>query len=124
MPSFDDFELVEEEEEEEQPRMVPGSRVRDAHGRSWCRVAGPAGVYWWMIGTTTAQYTSPEEITARPGRYSDNFQLLRVLRASGPVPRQNGGHFCLARCSVRQWIHILRQRGRLLELFLVFYVNG
>ena len=55
VPSFDDFDLVEEEEEEEeeeQPRMVPaGSRVRDAHGRSWCRVAGPAGVYWWMIGT-------------------------------------------------------------------------
>ena len=42
VPSFDDFDLVEEEEEEEQPRMVSGSRVRDAHGSSWCRVAGPA----------------------------------------------------------------------------------
>ena len=58
VPSFDDFDLVdEEEEEEEQLRMVPGSRVRDAHGRSWCRVARTAGVYWWMIGTCTAQYT-------------------------------------------------------------------
>ena len=38
VPSFDDFDLVEEEEGE-----VPGFRVRDAHGRSWCRVAGPAG---------------------------------------------------------------------------------
>ena len=27
-------------------------------------------------------------------------------------------------CSVRQWIHILRQRGRLWEKILVFYVNG
>ena len=27
-------------------------------------------------------------------------------------------------CSVRQWIHILRQRGRLLEYFLVFYRDG
>ena len=56
VPSFDDIELVEEEEEEEeeaQPRMVPGSRVRDAHGRSWCQVAG-LGVYWWMIGTSTS----------------------------------------------------------------------
>ena len=57
VPSFGDFDFVEEEEEEEQPRMVPGSRVLDAHGRSWCRVAGSAGVYWWMIGTTTAQWT-------------------------------------------------------------------
>ena len=68
VPSFDDFELVEEEEENEHPQVVPGSRVRDAHGRSWCRVVGPAGLYWWMIGTSTAQYTSPEGITARPGR--------------------------------------------------------
>ena len=49
----------EEEEEEELPRMVPGSRVWDAEGHAWCRVAGPAGVYWWMIGTSTAQYTPP-----------------------------------------------------------------
>ena len=43
--SFDDFELVEvgEEEEEEQPHMVPGSRVWDAEGHAWCRVVGPAG---------------------------------------------------------------------------------
>ena len=71
VPSFDDFDLVEEEEEEEeeQPRMVPGSRVLDAHGRSWCRVAGPAGVYWWMIGTSTAQYTPPDGITATRAVY-------------------------------------------------------
>ena len=73
---------------------------------------------------------------------SDNFQLHRVLRASGPVPRQNGGHSSLlrlqwhktvevpqlpfmgARCSVRQWIHILPQQGCLLDEFLVFYVSG
>ena len=74
VPSFDDFELVEEEveeEEEEQPRMVLGSRVSDAHGRTWCRVARPAWVYWWMICTSTAQYTSSEEITARPGRQTN-----------------------------------------------------
>ena len=70
VPSFDDFELAEEDEEEEQPRMVPGSRVRDAHGRSWCRVAGLAGVYWWMIGTSTAQYT--------PGR--DHRQAREVYK--------------------------------------------
>ena len=27
------------------------------------------------------------------------------------------------RCSVRQWMHVLRQHGRLLEEFLDFYVN-
>ena len=46
MPSFNDFELVEvgeEEEEEKQPQVVPGSRVRDADGHAWCRVDGPAG---------------------------------------------------------------------------------
>ena len=56
VPSFDDIELAGEDEEEE-PRTVPGSRVRDAHRRSWFRLAGPAGVYWWMIGTSTAQCT-------------------------------------------------------------------
>ena len=30
VPSFDDFELAEEEEEDEHPQVVPGSRVRDA----------------------------------------------------------------------------------------------
>ena len=70
VPSFGDFELVQvgEEEEEEQPQVVPGSRVRDACGRAWCRVVGLAGAYWWMIGTSTAQWTPPEGITARPGR--------------------------------------------------------
>ena len=39
MPSFDDFELVEEEveEEEQQPRVVPESYFRDVAGREWCR---------------------------------------------------------------------------------------
>ena len=76
VPSFDDLELVEasEEEEEEMPRMVPGTRVWDAEGRAWCRVVGPAGVYWWMIGTTTAQYTSPVGLTARSGRYRNTRQ--------------------------------------------------
>ena len=32
--------------------------------------------------------------------------------------------FLGARWSVRQWIHILRQQGRLLEKNLVFYVKG
>ena len=75
VPSFDDFELVEageeeeeEEEEEEQPHMVPGTRAWDAEGHEWCRVVGPAGVYWWRIGTSIAQWTPPELITARPGR--------------------------------------------------------
>ena len=72
VPSFDDFELVEageeEEEEEEQPHMVPGTRAWDAEGHEWCRVVGPAGVYWWRIGTSIAQWTPPEGITARPGR--------------------------------------------------------
>ena len=56
------------------PRMVPGSRVWDAEGHAWCRVVGQAGVYWWMIGTTTAQYTSPVGLTARPGRYRNTGQ--------------------------------------------------
>ena len=76
VPSFDDFELVEaseEEEEEEElprmvPRMIPGTRAWDAEGHEWSRVVGPAGVYWWRIGTSIAQWTPPEGITARPGR--------------------------------------------------------
>ena len=77
VPSFDDFELVvageeEEEEEEELPRMVPrvipGTRARDAEGHEWSRVVGPAGVYWWRHGTSIAQWTPPEGIAARPGR--------------------------------------------------------
>ena len=69
-PSFDDFELVEEEEEEEeQPRMVPESYFRDTARREWCRVTGPDWVYWWMIGTSTVQWTFLEGCTARPGRH-------------------------------------------------------
>ena len=71
VPSFDDFELVEaseEEEEEELPRMVPGTRAWDAEGHEWSWVVGPEGVYWWRIGTSITQWTPPEGITARPGR--------------------------------------------------------
>ena len=70
VPSFDDFELVQvgEEEEDEHPHMVLGTRAWDAEGHEWCRVVGPAGVYWWRIGTSIAQWTPPEGITARPGR--------------------------------------------------------
>ena len=123
MPSSDDFDLVEEEEEEEQPRMVPGSRVLDAHGRSWCRVAGPAGVYWWMIGTSTAQYTpSPSRMGSPPGQ--GGIQILAsVVAPLGNVPvtlkRQLQQLFeffvpqvpqlPLGRAMLcRQWIHILR----------------
>ena len=72
VPSFDDdFELVEVgEEEEEQPHMVPGSRVWDAD----CRVV--AGLHGWRIGTSFDQWTPlpppplpPEGLTARRGRY-------------------------------------------------------
>ena len=76
MPSFDDFELVEEEvEEEEQPSLVPESYFRDDAGREWCRVFGPEGVYWWMIGTSTVACV----LAVRPG-------------ASGSVRRQSVGH--------------------------------
>ena len=68
VPSEDDFELVEEEEEEDQPRVVPESYFRDDAGREWCRVSGPEGAYWWMIGTSSVQWTPPDGYTARPGR--------------------------------------------------------
>ena len=85
VPSFDDFELVEvgeeeeeEEEEEELPRMVPrvipGTRAWDAEGHEWSRVVGPAGVYWWRHGTSIAQWTPPEGLTASPGRYINTGQ--------------------------------------------------
>ena len=61
--------FVEEEQEEEQPSLVPESYFRDDFGREWCRVHGPGGVYWWMVGTSTVQWTPPEGYTARPGRY-------------------------------------------------------
>ena len=100
----DDFEPVGEEEEEQHPRVVPGSRVRDAHGRLWCWVVGLVEVYWWMIGTSTAQYTprrgSPPGqggiqilgiVVALVGDVHVTMRrqfpaVLRVLRASGPVP--------------------------------------
>ena len=63
MPFFDDFELVEVgEEEEEQPHMVPGSRVWGAEGHA-CRVV--SGV---SAPPSPSGPPSPEEITARPGR--------------------------------------------------------
>ena len=78
-PSFDDFELVQEvEEEEEQPCVVPESYFWDAAGHEWCRVSGPAMVYWW-VGTSSVQYTSPEGYTARPGLYSNTAIVVPVM---------------------------------------------
>ena len=53
---------------------------------------------------------------------SDKFQKFVVgcERPCAPAERA----FLGPRCSVRQWIQILRQLGRLLEEFLDFYVNG
>ena len=53
---------------------------------------------------------------------SDKFQqfLIGCERPCDPAAKTILG----ARCSVRQWIHVLRQKGRLLEEILVFYVNG
>ena len=70
-PSFKLVEEEVEEEEKEQPRVVPESYFRDAAGREWCRVSGLAGVCWWMIGTSSVQRTPPEGYTARPGRYTN-----------------------------------------------------
>ena len=65
VPSFHEFMIVEGVEvEEEQPRVVPESYIRDAAGHAWCRVFGPEGVHWWMIGTSIVQWTTPEGITA------------------------------------------------------------
>ena len=52
---------------------------------------------------------------------SDKFQQFPIgcERPCGPAAKT----FLGARCSVRQWIHVLRQQGRLLEEILVFYVN-
>ena len=104
-PSFEVFEV---EEEEEQPSVVPSSYFMDAAGRSWCLVDGPAGVYWWVMGTTSGPLrrgTPPgqggTQVLAAVGILVGDVPVtlqrqipavLRVLRASGPVPRQNGGH--------------------------------
>ena len=90
-PSFDDFELVEEEEEEEdEQRVVLESYFRDAAGREWCPIL--AGVYWWIIGTSSVQRTPPEVFTARPGRYR-NAPVFRALddSSSSRAPRGGGG---------------------------------
>ena len=52
---------------------------------------------------------------------SDKFQQFPIgcERPCGPAAKT----FLGARCSVRQWIHVLRQQRRLLEEILVFYVN-
>ena len=102
------YEEEEEEEEEEQhPQVVRKSRVRDAHGRSWCRVVGPAGVYWWMIGTSTAQYTSRRG--SPPGQ--GGIQILAIVVALvGDVPvtmqRQfpaSSSSSCLRSSSSTEW---------------------
>ena len=111
VPSFDDFELVQEEEkeaEDEHPQVVPLSRVRDAHGRSWCRVVGPAGVYWWMIGTSTAQYTLPggDHRQARAvNKYWSSWWLWWV---TSPVTMQrqfpaSSSSSCLRSSSSTEW---------------------
>ena len=75
VPSFDDFDLVEEEEEEEQPRMVPGSRVVDAHGPFLVPGCGPGGSV--LVDDRHIHCTvhpPPDGITARPGRYTNTGQ--------------------------------------------------
>ena len=51
--------FLEEELPRMVPRMIPGTRAWDAEGHEWSRVVGPAGVYWWRIGTSIAQWTHP-----------------------------------------------------------------
>ena len=104
-----DFELVQVgEEEEEQPQVVPGSRVSDARGRSWCLVVGPAGVYWWMVGTSTAQLTSSRR-GSPPGQ--DVVEILAVVGAlvvDVPVTMQrqipaSSSSSCLRSSSSTEW---------------------
>ena len=53
---------MEDESEEEppivsqQPGVVPQS-FRNVAGHAWCRVRGPTGVCWWMMGTSHVQWT-------------------------------------------------------------------
>ena len=73
VPSFDDFELFEEEEvEEEQPRVVPEPYFRDAAGREWCLVIGPEGVYWWVISTSTGGVRRQARAEKNTGRSGDS----------------------------------------------------
>ena len=69
-------QLVDEPEELPRmvPRVIPGTRAWDAEGHEWSRVVGPAGVYWWRHGTSIAQWTPPEGLTASPGRYINTGQ--------------------------------------------------
>ena len=94
-PCFEVFEEEVEEEEQQQPRVVPASYFMDAAGRAWCRVDGTS--------------SGPLRRSTQPGQ--GGFQnwppwglrwLLRVLRASGPVPRQNGGHSSYATVTVAE----------------------
>ena len=53
---------------------------------------------------------------------NDKFQqfLISCGRPCDPAAKT----FLGARCSVRQWIHVLRQQGKLLQEILVFYMNS
>ena len=50
------------------PHVVPQSFLAGADGHCWAQISGPTGVYWWRVGTSHTQWTSPPGYTASPGR--------------------------------------------------------
>ena len=76
------------------------ARYTDAAGQTWCHCSGAWGLYWWLSGST------PEGVTASPGRYTNTGQVLhaqvpavhadRYRSASDSVRRQSVGHPCYA----------------------------
>ena len=58
--------------------MVPGSRVWDVDGHAWCRVVGPAGVYWWRIGTGGIEILAGAPVGDVPAIMQLMFQQSKI----------------------------------------------
>ena len=120
------------------------SHFRDAAGREWCGVSGPEGVYWWMIGTSSVQWTLQRGTP--PGQGGIEI-LAAVGTLVGDVPVTMQGQFpasssssCLSwtpvmlRLQVQQTVEVPQlprnalfdsgSRGWLLEELQVFYAIG
>ena len=65
----------------EQNVDIPVGRVlfigRDGH--EWCRVSGPAGVYYWRVGSPPTQWDPPGGYTTSPGRFFKYWAMMTSL---------------------------------------------
>ena len=108
-----------------QPRRFlntgPGPRRRPWYRAASVPVHRQSGGNQWLRLSRQLRTVQTVQFWEYGWNCSDKFQLFltRCERPCDPAAKT----FLGARCSARQWIHVLRQQGRLLEEILVFYVN-